>query len=90
MSRLVDNFGKDLGEVVEVDMIDSHDETVRAYTVYVKSTTVTEPDAGFGGQDITYEVDEDRAAELAHEAEEERQQRLHDEMIACDDGHRAW
>ena len=34
--------------------------------------------------------DPERDAELAHEAEQERRQQLHDEMIACDDGHRAW
>lgn len=36
MSRLIDNFGRDLGEVIEVDREDSADPDVERYVVYVK------------------------------------------------------
>ena len=35
MSRLVDEHGRDLGEIIETDSIDSGDPDTRAYTVYV-------------------------------------------------------
>jgi hypothetical protein len=35
MSRLIDEFGNDLGHVIETDSTDSTDPGTRAYTVYV-------------------------------------------------------
>jgi hypothetical protein len=42
VSRLVDEFGRDLGEIIETDAIDSGDPETRAYTVYV--TPPAEPE----------------------------------------------
>lgn len=39
MSRLIDEFGRDLGEIVEVSSKDSTDPAYRAYDVYVQEST---------------------------------------------------
>jgi hypothetical protein len=36
MSRLIDEFGRDLGEIVETDREDSADPETERYVVYVK------------------------------------------------------
>jgi hypothetical protein len=36
MSRLIDEFGRDLGEIVETDREDSADPDVERYVVYVR------------------------------------------------------
>lgn len=41
VSRLVDNFGKDLGEIVEVTWRDTDDPSVKCYEVFVRETPVS-------------------------------------------------
>ena len=60
-SRLVDNFGNDLGEVIEVDMMDSGDPDTRAYMVYVKNPSGPGPREG---RPVTFDdIDRWNAAE---------------------------
>jgi hypothetical protein len=42
MSRLFDEFGNDLGEIIETAWLDSADPGVLAYTVYVRNPRVAE------------------------------------------------